>query len=413
MTTAAGQPEPDLRARGRESGGTTTTLIIAGAVGVTSMSFNVWYPFMPLYALDLGAKSDADAVAWVALAVATQGVARLASSALWGLLSDRWGRKLMLLRALYLASITFAFAAGAQAPWHLAIALGCQGFFSGFVPASVALVSVSVPDSKLNSSLSTVTGAQYLGNTLGPAVGAGLTLFLGFRESILVAAAVPVVAATIVLVMVPRDMVAPRPKKGAEATPVPVLEPFRMSRQFVLAVAALFCVYSMNELIRLATPIALKAIHHGGVTGESGLTFTLGGLVSAISVLALAPLVFKPGRVRYALGAVCAVGAVGFAVLALANAVAPYIVGFLIVMLVISAMVPAINTLIASNVTRSRRGTGFGVAASVQALSFAVGPAGATIFAVISFQVGFVVLAGVFMALGLLLFTAVREPRLA
>ena len=77
-----------------------------------------------------------------------------------------------------------------------------------------------------------------------------------------------------------------------------------MSRQFVLAVAALFCVYSMNELIRLATPIALKAIRHGGVTAaQSGLTFTLGGLVSAISVLALAPLVFKPGRVRYALGA--------------------------------------------------------------------------------------------------------------
>ena len=139
---------PDLNAEAAsDDEGRRTTLIIAGAVGVTSMSFNVWYPFLPLYALDLGAKSDADAVAWVALAVATQGVGRLASSALWGLLSDRWGRKLMLLRALYLASITFAFAAAAQAPWHLAIALGCQGFFSGFVPASVALVSVSVPDS--------------------------------------------------------------------------------------------------------------------------------------------------------------------------------------------------------------------------------------------------------------------------
>jgi MFS family permease len=186
-----------------------------------------------------------------------------------------------------------------------------------------------------------------------------------------------------------------------------------MSAQFVLAVTALFCVYSMNELIRLATPIALKAIHGSNeVAGESGLTFSLGGLVSAISVLGLAPLVFRTGRVRFALGGACAVGAAGFVVLALANAVPPYIAGFLLVMMVISAMVPAINTLIANNVTRSRRGTGFGVAASVQALSFAVGPAGAALFASISFHLGFVVLSGLFVALGLLLFSAVRESRM-
>jgi MFS family permease len=128
-------------------------------------------------------------------------------------------------------------------------------------------------------------------------------------------------------------------------------------------------------------------------------------------VLILAPLVFRAGRVRFALGGACAVGALGFFVLGLANAVPPYIAGFLLVALVISAMVPAINTLIASNVTRSRRGTGFGVAASVQALSFAVGPAGATLFAAISFQLGFILLAGVFLALGAVLFVAVREVR--
>src|SRR5690606_18881810 len=118
------------------------------------------------------AGSDADAVAWVALAITMQGVARLASSALWGVLSDRWGRKLMLLRALYLASGTFMFAAVAQAPWHLAVALSCQGLFSGFIPASVALISVLVPDHRLNRSLSMLTGAQHFGTTVGPALGA-------------------------------------------------------------------------------------------------------------------------------------------------------------------------------------------------------------------------------------------------
>jgi DHA1 family multidrug resistance protein-like MFS transporter len=350
-------------------------------------------------------------VFWVAIAIAVQGVTRLASSAIWGVISDRYGRKMMLLRSLYLASITFGFAAAATAPWHLAIALGCQGFFSGFVPASVALVSVSVPDSKLNSSLSTVTGAQYLGSTLGPAVGAALALVMGYRASILTASVVPMLAATLVLVMVPRDHVAARRRSKDDETPVAAIEPFKATRQFVLAVATLFIIYSMNELVRLATPIALKAIEAtNDVKGEAGITFSIVGLASAVSVLVLAPRLFQPGRVRLALGLSCLMGAAGFAILAVTGTVPLYVAGYLLVALVISAMVPATNTLVAASVTRSRRGTGFGIAASVQALSFAVGPGGAAFFTAVSLTAGFAFLSVLFLALGVLLYTAVREP---
>lgn len=373
------------------------------------MSFNVWYPFMPLYALDLGASTDADAIAWVALAIAIQGITRVASSAIWGYLSDRWGRKLMLLRALYLSSVTFAFAAVAQEPWHLSIALGCQGFFSGFIPASVALVSVSVPDSRLNTSLSRVTGAQYLGNTTGPAVGAALAFLFGFRGSIIVASIVPLITATAVLLWVPRDQVARRQRSEGD-TKASDLEPFRMSAQFLLAIVALFSVYSMNELIRLATPIALKGIQGSDdVAGVAGLTFTLGGLMSAMSVLLLAPRLFKVGRVPLAMGIACAIGGSGFLLLSLTDALPHYIAGFLLVSLVISGMVPAINTLIANSVTRSRRGTAFGVAATMQALSFAIGPAGAAFFAGVSLDLGFMVLGALFLLLGATLFSGVKE----
>ena len=77
------------------------TKIVALAVCV-AISFNCWWPFLPLYALDLGADSDADALFWVAVATATQGVARLLTGPLWGVISDRYGRKVMFLRALFL-----------------------------------------------------------------------------------------------------------------------------------------------------------------------------------------------------------------------------------------------------------------------------------------------------------------------
>jgi DHA1 family multidrug resistance protein-like MFS transporter len=384
--------------------------VIAAAVSITAMAYNLWYPFLPLYVLELGATSDANAVFWMSIALTAQGVGRLASSAVWGVLSDRFGRKMMVLRALFLGTFTFGIAAAAQEPWHLAIALFCQGFFSGFVPASVALVSVIVPDSRLNRSLSIVTGCQYLGTTTGPAVGAALALALSYRASIAVAAIVPFIAGIAILMMVPRDQVAPRRREddGSESE----IEPFRMSGQFKLAIGALFAVYCMNELIRLATPIALKGIKGSeDVAGEAGLAFVLGGLASAISVLFLAPRVFRgtPSGPPFAL--ICSVGAVGFLLVALAGSVPVYILGFLLIFLVISAMVPALNTLIAANVRRERRGTAFGVAGTVQALGFAVGPLFGAFFAAFSLDAGFAAVALLFLAVGFVLFANVREPQ--
>ncbi len=196
-------------------------LVIAFGAGMASFSMNFWIPFLPLYMLQLGATSDANALVWVGIATTGQGVARLVSGPIWGVLSDRVGRKLMYIRALYFATATTAIAAFATEPWHVAIAFACQGLFSGFIPAAVALTSVTVPDSKLNSSLGLVTAAQYLGNTVGPAVGAGLAIVFGLRGAIVAAAIMPALAATLVVFMVPRDRVskrtAPTESPGGEA----------------------------------------------------------------------------------------------------------------------------------------------------------------------------------------------------
>src|SRR5260221_470869 len=79
----------------------------------------------------------------------------------------------------------------AQEPWHIAVAFAFQGLFSGFSPAAIALTSVSVPDSRLSRSLGTVSGAQYLGGAIGPALGAGLAIIAGYRGAIVIASAMP------------------------------------------------------------------------------------------------------------------------------------------------------------------------------------------------------------------------------
>lgn len=134
---------------------------------MASLAMNFWIPFLPLYMKHLGATSDANALFWVSVATTGLGLGRLVSGPFWGILSDRLGRKLMYVRALFFATATTLIAAFATEPWHVAVAYGCQGLLSGFIPAAVALTSVTVPESRLTSSLGVVTAAQYLGNTVG------------------------------------------------------------------------------------------------------------------------------------------------------------------------------------------------------------------------------------------------------
>lgn len=363
---------------------------------------------MPLYVLELGAKSDADALFWVAIATTAQGVSRLATGPFWGILSDRVGRKLIFLRSLFMASVTGIVMAFVTEPWQIAFALMIQGVFSGFGPAGIALMSVSVPDHRLNRALSTITGAQYLSATLGPALGAILALFVGYQGTILVASILPTIAGVIVLFTVPRDEVQKRLKTDGSKE---VLEPFKWTKQFVLAVFFLFIVYSTAQLIRMAAPITLKQISGSDdVGGLTGIAFTASGIASVIAIMIGGQSFFQPGRVRIAMTVTCAVSAAAYLIVAGAGVVSVFLIGFVIVTMLQSAMIPAVNMLIASNVSRSRRGTGFGIASSAQALSFAAGPLGAAAFAATSLAGGFLAMGVGMLAVAALAFFALREP---
>jgi DHA1 family multidrug resistance protein-like MFS transporter len=274
----------------------------------------------------------------------------------------------------------------------------------------VALTSVSVPDSRLNSSLSMVTGAQYLGATVGPAIGAIFAIAFGYRGAIFLAALLPALVGTAVIFFVPADRVTRVARSGNDDKAV--LEPFRPNFQFLLAVFFFMMIFAMAQLLRIVTPVALQEIEAANVEGVTGLTFTLGGLTSAVAVLVLARQFFGAGKMRSALVVSSLLTGAAHVVLALTGTVPLFVLGFALISLLQAAMIPATNTLIASNVSRGRRGTAFGIASSAQALAFMIGPMAAALFAAVSLDLGFIVLGGIFIGLGLLLLVALREPKI-
>ena len=395
---ATARPQGDSR---------TATLVISGACGITSMAFNVWWPFLALYVLELGATSDANALFWVFVGTSTQGAARLLTSPIWGIFSDRYGRKMMLLRSLYFSGLTFIVAAVVQEPWQLTFACALQGVFAGQVGPAAALISVTVPERDLNSSLSKLNAGQYIGTTVGPMMGAGLGFFLGFREVIIIAGILPIVGAIATQFLVPRDIVDVKRDAQGKRT---AIEPFKWTFQFALAVLLYLVLFAFNQLVRFVTPVDLKSITDSDVKSISGILFSLGGAASAISVIFVGPSIFKPGRIGAMLGVSFIITAGSLLMMGFAPTVVLFGFGFLLMAFLVSAMVPVTNTLIAANVSRARRGTAFGIAASAQAVALFIGPGGGALFGAFSYDLGFAVTAGLMLLCGLILFVSLREP---
>jgi len=381
---------------------------IATATGSTSLLMNVWFPFLPLYLLQVGARDEAAALFWVAVGMSAQGVGRLIGGPVWGLLSDRLGRKKMFIRAVYFAALTSFVLSVINAPWQVGIALGLQGLFSGFVPAAVALMSVSVPDAKVRDALNAVSGAQYLGSAIGPAVGAAMAIAFGYRGAIFTSGLLIAAVATSVVFMVPADSV--RQRKHDAAGMTIELPPFKPTLQFTLAILLYFSLFALTTFRSIATPIALKDIAGAGVTEATGLAFTLGGIASAAGVWVLSTRFFRKYRLRNILAVSCVLTALGHLLLALSNSIWLYVLAFTLASFLNASMMPATNSMIALNVSRDRRGTAFGIGSAAQAFAFMVGPMGAAMFARFSLKAGFVTVGVLFVALAVLVAVAVREP---
>jgi len=391
-------------------------VVIAITAGVGSSSSQFWIPFLAFYFLRLGATSDANALFWLALSLTGQGVGRILTGPLWGFLADRYGRKLMFVRALYAASLTGFVVAFATQPWHVVLAYFFQGSLSGFIPAAVALTSVTVPRHRLRTGLASVTAAQYLGTTVGPVMGSVLASTLGLRGAILAGSSLPALMAVVATIFVPRDEVTPRPltASGQAAGGWRLREFAReISPQFAIPLFLYFALYAGEQVLRTATPIAIKEISHTTLpTADVGAAFTAAGLGSVIGAFGLSRLAVRTGKTRVSLTVIITLQALAHVVLARTTAVPAYILCLGAIFIAQGAMIPSTNTLIAASVSPAWRGTAFGIASSFQAAAFGIGPLSTAVFARFSLFSSFLAVGVLFLIAAAVIFFGLREPDL-
>src|SRR5438067_1187953 len=157
-----------------------TTWVSALTQFFTLVGFGLALPFLPLYVEALGVTDRAAVAIWSGVLAGSAALSMAVMAPIWGALSDRYGRKPMLVRSMIGGAIVVAAMGFVGDVWQLLGVRLIQGAVTGSQAAAAALVAASAPAGQVGFALGLISTAVQVGNAVGPAVG-GLTVgTLGF-----------------------------------------------------------------------------------------------------------------------------------------------------------------------------------------------------------------------------------------
>jgi DHA1 family multidrug resistance protein-like MFS transporter len=172
---------------------------ITAASFIGATGFTLVMPFLPLYFHELGVEDVGEVALWSGLSLgATPALAALLSP-FWGRLADRFGRKIMVERALVSFVVVMAAMAFVTEPWHVLALRGIQGVFAGYGALTLTMVADSAPPDRMAFGIGVVQTSHRLGPAVGPIIGGVVTQFVGLRSAFLVTSGFYVVAIALVV----------------------------------------------------------------------------------------------------------------------------------------------------------------------------------------------------------------------
>jgi len=166
---------------------------------LATLGLTLIVPFIPFYIGVLGVTRLEDVEWWSGILFAAPFFAQTLAAPLWGVLGDRYGRKIMVLRALGGIGLTNMLAAFVQSVHQLLFLRAAQGGVSGFVSAGNALVSDGIPPDRLGVAMGILQTSLTAGGIIGPLIGGALADHLGYRPVFVINGLMCWVAVAVVL----------------------------------------------------------------------------------------------------------------------------------------------------------------------------------------------------------------------
>ena len=374
------------------------------AVLVDLVGFGIVLPLLPFYATDLGAGG-----LQVGLLVTVYSAVQLVMAPLWGRISDRFGRRRVLILGLLGSAAAYIIFARADSLALLFLSRIVGGIGGSTIPVAQAYIADVTPPTRRAGNMGLIGAAFGLGFVIGPALGgilAGVSpgspaapgyvaAGLCFANALLAALWLPESRRS-------RDRATSRFNLGAALTEV------RASGQIKIILASyLFITMAFSTLQPTLSLLASERFTLGA--RQAGYLFAMLGLVSAVYqggiVRALVPRMGERRLFRYS----AVPFAAGLLVIGLATDLRLLLAGLVLLGIGYGGAVPAVLGLLSRAASPERQGGVLGVGQSVGSLARVLGPAMAG--ALFDIRLAFPYVAGAFLILlALLVSRGIAQP---
>jgi MFS transporter, DHA1 family, tetracycline resistance protein len=189
--------------------------ILVMAVLVDMLGFGIVIPVLPFYALEMGATP-----LQVTLLIASFSAMQMAATPLWGRVSDRRGRRPLIIAGLFASSVSYLIFGLANSLLLLLLSRMAAGAAGGTISVAHAYVADTTTAEDRAQGMGLIGAAAGLGVMLGPAVGGFFSQF-GLSAPGYVAAALCATNAVAAIFFLPESRSAEkrmRPRTGEAAT---------------------------------------------------------------------------------------------------------------------------------------------------------------------------------------------------
>jgi len=175
-------------------------LPILGITFIDILGFSIMIPLLPFFVLKFGAPDI-----MVGAALAVYSVCQLFAGPVWGNVSDRIGRKMVLIVSQIGSTLAWAMMALAPSVPFVLLSRALEGLSGGNIAVTQAYVADLVEPKRRGEAFSYVGAAFSAGFVFGPATGGWLAGRYGFAVPFLLAAALQFLTLVLTIFMLPES----------------------------------------------------------------------------------------------------------------------------------------------------------------------------------------------------------------
>lgn len=286
---------------------TYTFIWISQFISILGFSFAL--PFAPYYIQELGVSDPVQLKIWVALFAAATPLALALFSPLWGAASDKFGHRLMMLRANFSAVFVLMLMGAVRSVEALIALRLLQGALTGTFTASQIMVAAYAPEERSGRALGSLSAAVFSGAMCGASLGGLFSSLFGYRTVFFIAAGLLLLSGLLIFfgteevrrtqkaTMVPEDS----PHSSTHQVPVP---PLTWRHAFFTALPLLLLIAGISYVRQFdmaMMPLLVQEVHGTleGVSLRTGTLFAVSGIAGLLSGVILGRLADRlhPSRI--------------------------------------------------------------------------------------------------------------------